>query len=259
VLFITHDLAVVGEIADHVVVMRDGEITVFALNKLTPDQLDYFIGKTINYMFSVPWKESRQLKALIVFDEVHRLLPKYARKTGASVGEGEGYLAVERACREFRKWGLGLLMISQVLLDFRGAIRAVIATEAQMRTKYEGDIERIKTKYGWEYSTSVPKLETGAGMVQNPEYNDGKPWFIRFRPLLHDTFRMTEDELSTYGNYMKDIDELRKNVEKLKSRNVDTYDMELELNLALEKVKTAQLSMAETYLESVKSRMKNVK
>jgi hypothetical protein len=238
--------------------IKEGEITVFVLNKLTPDQLDYFVRKTIDYMFTIPWPESRQLKTLIVFDEVHRLLPKYARQTGISLGGGEGYLAVERACREFRKWGLGLVMISQVLLDFRGAIRAVIATESQMRTKYEGDIERIKTKYGWEYSSAIPKLEVGIGMIQNPEYNDGKPWFIRYRPLLHDSFRLTEEELDAYEDYMKEIEELGKKMETLKNRNVDTYDMELELKLALEKVKTAQMRMAETYIESVKSRIKIV-
>ncbi|MEM5778122.1 MAG: NEW3 domain-containing protein [Candidatus Aenigmatarchaeota archaeon] len=237
--------------------IKEGEITVFVLNKLTPDQLDYFVRKTIDYMFTIPWEESRKLKALFVFDEVHRLLPKFAKQTGVSLG-GEGYLAIERACREFRKWGLGLVMISQVLLDFRGAIRAVIATESQMRTKYEGDIERIKTKYGWEYSAAIPKLEVGTGMIQNPEYNDGKPWFIRFRPLLHDSFRLTEEELSMYEDYMKQIEELGKKIETLKSRNIDTYDMELELKLAVEKVKTAQMRMAETYIESVKSRIKTV-
>jgi len=236
--------------------IKEGEITIFVLNKLTPDQLDYFIRKTVDYMFTVPWPESRQLKTLFVFDEIHRLLPKYAKQTGISLGGGEGYLAIERACREFRKWGLGLIMISQVLLDFRGAIRAVIATEAQLRTKYEGDIERIKTKYGWEYSTAIPKLEVGTGMIQNPEYNDGKPWFIRFRPLLHDSFRLTEEELNMYEDYMKEIEDIGKKIETLKSRNIDTYDMELELKLALDKVKTAQMRMAETYIESVKSRIK---
>jgi hypothetical protein len=34
--------------------------------------------------------------------------------------------------------------------------------------------------------------------------------------------------------------------------------MELETSLALEKVKTAQMSMAETYIDSVKSRIKTV-
>jgi hypothetical protein len=238
--------------------IKEGEITVFLLNKLTPDQLDYFVRKTVDYMFTIPWPESRPLKTLMVFDEVHRLLPKYAKKTGLALGGGEGYLAIERACREFRKWGLGLVMISQVLLDFRGAIRAVIATESQMRTKYEGDIERIKTKYGWEYSTAIPKLEVGTGMIQNPEYNDGKPWFIRFRPILHDSFRLTEEELNIYEEYSDEIENLRKKVETLKSRNIDTYDMELELKLASDKVKTAQMRMAETYIDSVKSRIKTI-
>jgi hypothetical protein len=208
-------------------------------------------------MFKIQWPESRELKLLIIYDEVHRLLPKYAKKVGASL-EGGGYLAIERACREFRKWGIGLIMISQVLLDFKGAIRAVIATEAQLRTKYSGDVNRIKTKYGWEYSVSIPKLEVGTGMLQNPDFNDGKPWFVLFRPLLHDTFRLTDDELDKYSKFMKDIKELEEYVEKLKSRGVDTYDMELELKLGMEKIKTGQMRMAETYIESINSRIKNI-
>ncbi|MFH1473614.1 MAG: hypothetical protein ABIE55_01850, partial [Candidatus Aenigmatarchaeota archaeon] len=172
--------------------------------------------------------------------------------------EGGGYLAVERAVREFRKWGIGLIMISQVLLDFKGAIRAVIATESQLRTKYSGDVNRIKTKYGWEYSASIPKLEVGTGMVQNPDYNDGKPWFVTFRPLLHDTFRLTDKELDNYEKFMKEIRELEEYVEKLKKQGIDTYDMELELKLGLEKIKTGQMRMAETYIESIKSRIKTI-
>jgi uncharacterized membrane protein len=237
--------------------IKEGEITIFVLNKLTPDQLDYFVRKTIDYMFTIPWEESRKLKLLIVYDEVHRLLPKYARRRGATL-EGGGYLAIERACREFRKWGIGLVMISQVLLDFRGAIRAVIATEAQMRTKYSGDINRIRTKYGWEYSSAIPKLEIGTGMIQNPEYNDGKPWFVQFRPLLHDTFRLTEKELQMYEDYSKEIEELQKKVEALKKRKIDTYDIELELKLAKDKVMIGQFRMAETYLESIRTRIKSL-
>jgi len=237
--------------------IKKGEITVLVLNKLTPEQLDYFVRKTIDYMFTISWPESRKLKLLMVYDEVHRLLPKYVRRKVSTL-EGGGYLALERAVREFRKWGIGIVMISQVLLDFKGAIRAVIATEAQMRTKYEGDINRIKTKYGWQYSESIPKLEVGTGLVQNPTYNNGKPWFISFRPLLHDTFRINDEELATYEKYGKEIEELRSKIGELKSKKIDTYDIELELNLAEEKTKTGQLRMAETYLESIKSRIETI-
>lgn len=237
--------------------IKKGEITVLVLNKLTPEQLDYFVRKTIDYMFTISWPESRKLKLLMVYDEVHRLLPKYVRRKVSTL-EGGGYLALERAVREFRKWGIGLVMISQVLLDFKGAIRAVIATETQMRTKYEGDINRIKTKYGWQYSESIPKLEVGTGLFQNPAYNNGKPWFITFRPLLHDTFRITDEELESYENFKKEIEELRSEIEELKRKKIDTYDMELEINLAEEKTKTGQLRMAETYIESVKSRIETI-
>ncbi len=237
--------------------IKKGEITVFVLNKLTPEQLDYFVRKTIDYMFTISWPESRELKVLMVYDEVHRLLPKYVRRKVSSL-EGGGYIALERACREFRKWGIGLVMISQVLLDFKGAIRAVIATETQMRTKYEGDINRIKTKYGWQYSISIPKLEVGTGLIQNPAYNNGKPWFITFRPLLHDTFRITDQDLESYEKFDKQIQDLRAKMEELKNKKIDTYDMELEISLAEEKTKTGQLRMAETYIESVKSRIDNI-
>jgi hypothetical protein len=153
--------------------LNRGEITVFCLTKLTPTQLDNFVWRTVDAIFKVPWEESRKLRLLIVYDEVHRLLPKHGGK--------KGYLALERGVREFRKWGIGLIMVSQVLSDFKGAIRAVIASEVYMRTKYSGDVDRVKKTYGKEYAVTLPKLKVGTGLVQNPEFNDGKPWFIEFR------------------------------------------------------------------------------
>jgi len=230
--------------------MKPGEITVFVLNKLPAGVLDSFVRKTIDSVFAIPWPESREIKLLIVYDEVHRLLPKYG-------GKG-GYVALEKGCREFRKWGIGLFMISQVLMDFRGAIRANIATEIQLRTKYEGDINRVKTKYGSDYAAKTPKLTTGTALVQNPEFNDGKPWFIAFRPLLHDTFRLTEKELKTYAKFKDEVTGLEERLAKLKARKIDTYDVELELNLAKDKMKSGMFRMADTYLESVKSRIGNL-
>jgi len=151
-----------------------------------------------------------------------------------------------------------LVMISQVLQDFKGAIRAVIATEIQMRTKYEGDVKRIDTKYGWEFSASIPKLEVGSGMIQNAEYNDGKPWFIHFRPLLHSPFRLTDEEMDDYEKFGEEIEKISKEIEALKKKKIDTYDLELELKLAKEKLATGQMKMTETYIESVKARMKNL-
>ena len=42
----------------------------------------------------------------------------------------------------------------------------------------------------------------------------------------------------------------------MKARKVDTTDIEIELNLAKDKMKSGQFAMAESYIESLKARLK---
>ena len=230
--------------------MKPGEITVFVMSKLSSAELDKFVRRSIKSIFSIQWPEAKTLKALIVYDEMHRLLPKYG-------GKG-GYLELERGCREFRKWGLGLFMISQVLADFKGAIKANVANEIQLRTKYNGDIQRIKQRYGPDYAMRVAKLTVGAGLIQNPEYNEGKPWFIQFRPLLHDTGRLSNEELDVYMGLKKSIDEIASKVTKMKAKGQNTYDLEIELNMARTKLQQGVFKMSETYIQSLKARLESM-
>jgi hypothetical protein len=230
--------------------MQPGELTVFVMSRLKPAEIDRFVRKTVQGIFAIQWPESPDLKVLLVYDEVHRLLPKYG-------GKG-GYIELERGCREFRKWGIGIFLISQVLSDFKGAIRANIATEIQLRTKYNGDINRVKGKFGSEFAARITKLTIGTGLVQNPEFNDGKPWFLNFRPLLHDTGRMTEEELNAYVGMRDRIAAVDKKLAELKKAGKDTYDIELELNMSRDKMKQGMLKMAENYLESVEARISKI-
>lgn len=171
---------------DFLGMVKKGQILILSLEKLQPRYIDIFTKRFIRSVFSSNPKESTELKLLIVSEEVHRFLPKY--------GGQNAYLALESGVREFRKWGIGLLMISQVLTDFKGAIRANIGTEIQFRTKYSGDINMVKQKYGATYSGFVAKLPVGTGMYQNPEFNDGKPYFIEYRPLYHNPLGLTDAE-----------------------------------------------------------------
>jgi hypothetical protein len=230
--------------------MKPGEITVFVMNRLVAEKLDDFVRRSIQAIFDMRPPESKEIKMLVVYDEVHRLLPKYGGK--------KGYIAIERACREFRKWGIGIFLISQVLLDFKGAIRANIANEIQLRTKYEGDIGRVKSKYGIDYASKVTRLMIGTGLFQNPEFNHGRPWFLSFRPLLHSPFALTDDEVNTYVKLDKKVKDIEGKLQKLKEKKVDTYDIEVELNIAKDKVKTAAFRMAETYLESIDKRLEKM-
>lgn len=229
--------------------MKPGEIHVFTLNKLDPKDIDIFVANTIRQVFKANFDESKELRLMLVYDEVHRLLPKFG-------GSGEGFVQIERGCREFRKWGIGVLLVSQVLADFVGQIKANINTEIQMRTRDEGDLKRIATKYGEEVLRSLVKASVGSGMVQNASYNRGKPFFVTFRPLLHNVTRLSDEELDKYNKYNNIIDELEWQLKQLEELGVDVFDLKLELKLSSEKMKTGNFNMVDVYIEGLKPRIK---
>jgi hypothetical protein len=184
----------------------------------------------------------------LVFDEVHRLLPKFG-------GSGKGFLQIERGCREFRKWGFGIMLISQVMKDFVGEIKANINTELQARTLDEGDLDRIKTKYGEEFLKSLVKAEIGVIMFQNSSYNRGRPYFINFRPILHSTRRLSDEELEKYNQYNDKVDDIEFLIDKLGEEKVDTFDLKMELKLVKDKIMTGSFSVVDVYLEGLVPRV----
>jgi hypothetical protein len=228
--------------------MNPGQIQIFTLNKLDPKDMDIFIANIIRQIFKSDPKETPDLKLLLVFDEVHRLLSKFG-------GSGEGFLQIERACREFRKWGMGVMLVSQVLSDFVGEIKANISTEIQMRTRDEGDLGRIKTKYGETFLQSLVKASVGVGMFVNPAYNKAKPYFINFRPILHNTRRLSDEELEKYNKYNEMVDDMDYQIEQLDKLKIDIFDLKMELKLVKDKVMTGNFSVVDIYIEGLKPRL----
>ena len=228
--------------------MNPGEITVFNLRKLKPKEYDEAVKNVVDSIFKEPWEESINLKMIVIFDEVHRLLEKYG-------GTG-GYISLEKACREFRKWGIGLIMISQVLIDFKDAVQGNILTDIQMNTKSSTDIGRAREKYGKDFAERISRQAVGVGMIQNPKYNNGKPYFVQFRPTQHSPHKIPEEELERYEEFAEKIKELEQTIANIKKKGKDTFDVELELKLAKNKLKEGRFKMAEIYIDSLKNRLK---
>ena len=224
--------------------MKPGEVTVFVLRGLKPGDYDEAVTNIIRSIFFQKWEEATELKLLVVFDEVHRLLEKYG-------GKG-GYMALEKACREFRKWGIGLVLCSQILGDFKEAVAGNILMEIQMSTKSMDDLERIRKKYGEEYVSRVTREGVGTGMIQNPRYNDGRPYFVEFKPPLHSPHKITDNEMEVYKRFSKELEDIEKKIESMKARKKDVSDFELELRLAKDKLKEGKFKMAEIYIYSLK-------
>ncbi|MDY6789235.1 MAG: helicase HerA-like domain-containing protein, partial [Candidatus Nanohaloarchaea archaeon] len=94
----------------------NGEIVVFSLHKLEHKGIASFLNSMVEQVFDANLEEREHVDAVIVLDEVHRLLEKFG-------GTEKGINQLERGAREFRKWGVGMLMVSQVISDFPGQIR----------------------------------------------------------------------------------------------------------------------------------------
>lgn len=227
--------------------MVPGEVTVFTLNKLESGEYDVAVKNIVNSVFKQGWEESTSLKMLVVFDEVHRLLEKYG-------GKG-GYVALEKACREFRKWGIGMIMCSQVLADFKEAISGNVLTDIQFNTKSIVDIDKVKSKYGELYAERISRQGVGVGMVQNPKYNEGKPYFVQFRPTWHNPHKISDEDMELYKKFDAMLEEIAVRMEEIKRSGKDTFDIDLEFKLASDKLKRGQFRMAKIYITSLQQHL----
>ena len=93
-------------------------------------------------------------------------------------------------------------------------------------------------------------------MVENAAYNKGNPYFVAFRPLLHEHARLTDQELENYNKYNEMIDDLDYEIEQMEKYQIDVFDLKLELKMALDKVKSGSFNMVDIYLEGLKPRVK---
>ncbi len=221
--------------------LNPGEITVFDLASLSIPQYEKAVYRIVYSLFAKHWEESPDLKLLIVFDEMHRLLDKSC--------DGSGYQALTKACREFRKWGLGLIMASQIGSDFKEAVGGNVLTEIQLNTKNLSDIRNIAKKYSQEFADRVARQGIGVGLVSNPRYNKGLPWFIRFRPPLHDPHKLKEEELQQYDKFTKKLAELKVKMSKLSEE--DKNNVMLDFKLASDKLREGKFKMTEIYVNTL--------
>ncbi len=226
----------------------EGEIQIFSMHKLKNKDIELFVNSMIKQVFDANLEESNRLETLIVFDEVHRVLESFG-------GSMRGQDQIERGVREFRKWGVGLLLISQVISDFKEQIRANIGTKLQFRSRDKNDLKMIKETFGIEYVRHIVKAAIGRGMFHNPGYNKGMPYFIDIRPLLHHPHKLSNEELDKYEKYNKIVDELRRKIHLMEARGKDVFDMLSILKLLEKNIKRGKFDMVDIYLDELKEKM----
>ncbi len=143
-------------------------------------------------------------------------------------------------------------MCSQVLADFKEAVSGNVLTDVQLNTKSLEDLSKAREKYGETYAKRITRQGLGVGMIHNPKYNDGKPYFIQFRPTWHNPHKITDEELEEYRQFALELKEVRKKIEEMEKQGKEMFDIKLELRLAEDKLKLGNFRMAKIYIASLK-------
>ena len=228
--------------------MIDKRISILLLNQMDPKELNRFISGNIFSLFKEKHAEQRKLKMLLVFDEVHRLLPAYG-------GSKEGYRAIERAVREFRKWGIGVVLVSQITEDLLGPIEANVATQIQMKTNDRSDLARIEKKYSEEFVKAVARAPVGTGLLSNSSYNKGRPYFVAFRPIKHNVKGLNKEELESHLLYSRMLSEAKEKISRLEAKKKEAADLKIELELAEKQLDEGRFELVKIYLDGIKAKL----
>lgn len=147
-------------------------LSVFDLGEIPYKRYDAALKSVVDsLMVETRWEESSTLRMLVVLEETHRTLPRYG-------GRGGGYYGLERAVRELRKWGVGVVMVTEFMAEFKDELGANVLTEIQLKTTYELDLRRARDRFGPDYATTLPTASPGEAFVHNPRYNRGQPYRV---------------------------------------------------------------------------------
>jgi len=156
--------------------IESGKLGFFNLGKLDQKQFNTFICKTMKELISISRKGANNPRALVIIDDAYKLSPVFG---------GSATPMLEDARSSLWCSGISLMIITHSFIDFEPFGFGTVGTEICFRTPLEEDIERAKSRYGSMYASCLPEIRTGEAMVSNIDFNYGRPWFIKFRPLYH--------------------------------------------------------------------------
>ena len=101
----------------------------------------------------------------------------------------------------------------------------------------------------------MTRQKVGIGLLQNPDYNKGRPYFVAFRPLLHSLTRLSDDELKTIARYDKTLDEIERKLFKIGGAGFDVSEAMVELELARSKTQLGQNDVVRVYIDSLQNKL----
>lgn len=228
---------------------KNGEITIFDTSALDDKNSELFIASSLEQIFQSNLGESKELRSLIFYENAHKALTRF----GAS---GDGIVQIDRAARNFKKYGLGLILVSQILKDFTKELVAPVKTEIQLVTRYIGDLKRIKMIYGEDVLNRVANSSIGTAMIfTNGSLTNPEPYFVAFRPILHNKQKLTPKEIEWHNTQTRVIEDLEYQIVNLSKSGARVASLTSEISLLKENIKEQEFISVEAGLKAINKKI----
>lgn len=128
----------------------------------------YFLRELLDWFDSPLWQGSEsKLALLLVIEESNKF-------------EGEAKKTLIRIAETIRKHGVGVMFISQRLVNLHTDIRSNISTQIYMKLRLQDDRDETKIDIGNEMADILSNLPPGMGVVNSPIHEDS--FLIKFKP-----------------------------------------------------------------------------
>ena len=137
-----------------------------------------------------------------------------------------------------------------VLVDFVGQVLEHVLLEAANKAVGDALADGVDVVVAGNLA-----VEVGVGMLQNPKYNEGRPYFIAFRPTLHEPHKISDVELETYKEYASLLDIIESHIETIEKTGKDVFELKTEFKLAKDKLKKGRFRMAKIYIDSLRKQL----
>lgn len=111
-------------------------LVVVDLSSVMQEERRYLVASVLRRIWSYIDERKQPVNTLVVVDEAHN----YACDKGCSPSNE----LIERTAREGRKWGLGLVLASQRIIDFSTDVRNNINTFFFSKLQTPGDLDNLK-------------------------------------------------------------------------------------------------------------------
>ncbi|MFC2106488.1 helicase HerA domain-containing protein [Candidatus Bipolaricaulota bacterium] len=139
--------------------------------------------------------ESQRLKTLVIIDEAHRFVRKPGEQRDDSAAGTTAQAAIDLICREGRKYGLNVFIISQTIRDFSHEVATV---RLNTNTKIFLRSSDIELEYAKQYVpddvNQIAALKTGEAFICNADL--GVAAKVAIRPPFSKVGEVGHDQLN---------------------------------------------------------------